>query len=162
MNPHKWKKYSLDDADISDRTNTSAAFAFLAEIEKRKDIEEEQKRAHGNAMEINDDGSSGKVLFKKQHRLIEHRKPPSFNQSALLRKMIEKSDNRMESIVKPILKGSKVVMPEYVIGQKVHKKNKVKLNTESTANMQKSDGKAKPLLQHLFDDKDEEDEEDDD
>lgn len=149
MNPHKWKKYSLDDADISDRTNTSAAFAFLAEIEKRKDAE-----ADKNAMDI-DDNSSDKIVFKKQNSLKEHRKP-SFSHSVPLRKEIERRDKDETTGEKAILKGSKVVMPEYVIGQKVQKQNKRKINVESTDNVKKSGGKNCPTLQHLFDEEDEE------
>ncbi|XP_031619978.1 protein TSSC4 [Contarinia nasturtii] len=153
MNPHKWKKYSLDDADISDKTNTSAAFAFLAEIERRKDMEEE-KRARENEMDCDDDSSSGKIVFKKRTSSVDNRKP-SFNQSTALRKEIEESDDRNESDAKAVLKGSKVIMPEYVIGQKIQKKVNKKLNATSTANTQQSDGKNKPHLQHLFDEEDE-------
>lgn len=149
MNPHKWKKYSLDDADISDRTNTSAAFAFLAEIEKRKDAEAER-----DAMDI-DDNSSDKIVFKKQISSKEHRKP-SFSHSVSLRKEIELRDKDETTGEKAILKGSKVLMPEYVIGQKVPKQNKRKANVESTDNIKKSDGKNRPTLQHLFDEEEEE------
>lgn len=153
MNPHKWKKYSLDDADISDRTNTSAAFAFLTEIERRKDMEEE-KRARENEMDVDDNSSSGKIVFKKQNTSRDNRKP-SFNQSTAVRKEIEKSDSRSESDAKGVLKGAKFVMPEYVIGQKVQKKINRKVITASTESPQKSDGKNKPHLQHLFDEEDE-------
>lgn len=151
MNPHKWKKYSLDDADISDRTNTSAAFAFLAEIEKRKDVEEE-KRSQEHQMDV-DDSPSGKIVFKKQNSSKEYRKP-SFNQSVPLRKEMERRETNEETGEKAVLKGSKVVMPEYVIGQKIQKQNKRKVNTESTADSKKS-GKSGPTLQHLFDEEEE-------
>lgn len=150
-NPHKWKKYSLDDADISDRTNTSAAFAFLAEIEKRKDVEEE--RASDNAMDT-DDSASGKIVFKKQSNTSKYRKP-SFNQSAVLRNEIDESDADAEE--RAVLKGSKVVMPEYVIGQKKPKISRTKTTTDSTAQPKKTDGNNKPQLKHLFEEDDEED-----
>lgn len=158
MNPHKWKKYSLDDADISDRTNTSAAFAFLAEIEKRKDAEEE-KRARENQMDV-DDSACEKIVFKKQQSNSRDHRKPSFNQSVPLQKEIERRDRGEETGEKAILKGSKVVMPEYVIGQKVQKTNKRKISAESTGSSKKSDGKNRPTLQHLFDEEEEEDEDD--
>lgn len=147
LNPDKWKKYSLDDADISDRTNTSAAFAFLAEIERRKDAEQD------DAMDT-DDHPSGKIVFKKRTNANERK--PSFNHSASLRKDVEHTSNVSDE--KSILKGSKVVMPEYVIGQKVSKKTKKKLNTAAATDTNTASGQKKPLLQHLFDEEEEEEE----
>lgn len=98
-----------------------------------------------------DDNSSGKIVFRKQTSAREHRKP-SFNQSTALRKDIEVSS--AESEEKAILKGSKVVMPEYVIGQSKQKKNRNRPTVDSTAHTKNTDGN-KPHLQHLFDEEDE-------
>lgn len=122
----------------------------MAEIEKRKDAEEE-KRAIENAMDT-EDNTSGKIVFRKQNSSRDHRKP-SFNSLAALRKEI--NDDTGESEDKAILKGSKVVMPEYVIGQKVQKKIKTNLNKKSNTDTKKSDGQKIPLLQHLFDEEEE-------
>lgn len=123
----------------------------MAEIEKRKDVEEE-RRASDDAMDT-DDGSSGKIVFKRQSSSSKFRKP-SFNQSAALRNEIEESGTGSEE--RAVLKGSKVLMPEYVIGQKKPKISRTKINADSTAQAKKSDGKNKPQLQHLFDEEEEE------
>lgn len=125
-------------------------------MEKRKDIEEDT-RSTNNAMDT-DDSSNAKIVFKK--RDPKEIRKPSFHSSVSVRKQIEPSEGD-ESSDKPILKGSKVVMPEYVIGQKKTNKTKRKLNSDSPSETKdrKLDGKNKPLLQHLFD-QDEEEEED--
>lgn len=162
-NPHKWKKYSLDDADISDRTNASAAFAFLAEMERRKDTDDGQDDASAMDADAND-SSRGKILFKKQN----HRQKPSFNKSVSVRKQLECTDTASnessESGEKPMLKGSKVVMPEYVIGQKVSssktKKTKLSSSSSKTQTDETKSSKQqnqKPHLQHLFDEEEDED-----
>ncbi|XP_063701332.1 U5 small nuclear ribonucleoprotein TSSC4 [Culicoides brevitarsis] len=122
-NPHKWKKYSLEDADCSDRTNTAAAFNFLREIERRKEDEADQRM---------DEEKPSKIVFKK---------------SVKLRTEEESTDSSEGSK----LKGSKVVMPEYVVGQKKVKK------TEKRGKSEKSNSSKQLKLDHLMDD-DEEDE----
>lgn len=168
-NPHKWKKYSLDDADISDRTNASAAFAFLAEMERRKDSDDNQDE--GTMDTDANDLPCDKILFKNQNNRSKECQKPSFNRSVTVRKQIECTDtksNESETSEKPMLKGSKVIMPEYVIGQKMAS-NKTKKNKSCTSSeAQGSDTKQgkqqnqKPLLQHLFDDEDEDQDQDDD
>lgn len=119
-NPHKWKKYSLEDADCSDRTNTAAVFNFLREIEKRKEDEEESATSE----------EPSKIVFKK---------------SAKLRSIEEKPEECGEESGK--LKGTKVVMPEYVVGQKKVKKPKVERAS--------ADKRKELKLDHLMDDEDE-------
>lgn len=134
MNPHKWKKYSLSDADTSDRTNTSAAFAFLKEIEKRKDLMDE----------LDDDEMDGKITFKRKGT----NKAPRFQRSTPLRNAVESQPDDDDDIdAKPILKGSKVVMPEYVIGQK--SKDRKRKATSSTTR-EKSECRNTLKLQHLI------------
>lgn len=141
MNPHKWKRYSLSDADISDRTNTSAAFAFLKEIERRKDLKDDP----------DDDEMDGKITFKRKSA----NRAPKFQRSAPLRNAIESSEPQNDDIdAKPILKGSKVVMPEYVIGQK-SKDKKRKATSSKTSEKSASEGKNTLKLQHLMDEEDE-------
>lgn len=165
-NPHKWKKYSLDDADISDRTNASAAFAFLAEMERRKDSEDELAMDTGAA---NESSSSGKILFKRQTNRSKEWQKPSFNKSVPIRKQIECSDgttNETVASAKPTLKGSKVIMPEYVIGKKISstktKRNKLDTSGETSVGDAKSSKQQnqKPHLQHLFDAEEDDDEDD--
>lgn len=142
MNPHKWKKYSLGDTDISDRTNSSAAFAFLAEIEKRKDAESQNNSDDDMIIGNN---SNDKIVFKSRNRTR-----PSFNQSVSLKRALD-CDDKIDK--KSSMKGSTVVMPEYVIGQKAQIKIRKKTITSTT---EKDDKQNKLRLQHLFD----EDEED--
>lgn len=145
MNPHKWKKYSLGDTDISDRTNSSAAFAFLAEIEKRKDADNQNSSEDDLSME---NGSDDKIVFKSRNK-----SRPSFNKSIPLKRELE-ADDKIEE--KSSMKGSKVLMPEYVIGQKSQSKIRKKSNTST---VDKDDKLKKLRLQHLFDE--DEGEEDD-
>lgn len=119
-------------------------------MEKRKDVEEETY-VRGSAMDT-DDEQKTKIVFKKQSSSKEYRKP-SFSHSASLR---QKIDTNVESGEKSTLKGSKVVMPEYVIGQKVSSKTKTKAIKHSADDSNKSSGSKKPLLQHLFDEEEEE------
>lgn len=132
----------------------------MQEIERRKDVEDEAGSLN-DAMDT-DDSSNAKILFKRQSSSKEHRKP-SFNKSVSLRKEIEYKDDSEESSDKPTLKGSKVVMPEYVIGQKVATKTKKRSNTdtETGAKDKKSERQNKPQLQHLFDEEDEDEEDED-
>lgn len=118
-------------------------------MEKRKDVEDE-KYMKGSDMDTDDD-QKNKIVFKKQSSSKEYRKP-SFSHSASLRKKI---DTNVESGEKSTLKGSKVVMPEYVIGQKVSSKTKTKAIKHSADDSIKSSGSKKPLLQHLFDEEEE-------
>lgn len=123
INPHKWKKYSLEDADCSDRTNTAAAFDFLREIEKRKEDEEEEASEE-----------SSKIVFKKSTKLMNAEVTTDADDAAKL-------------------KGSKVVMPEYVVGQKKVKKAEKKPKPERA-----STDKHKELkLDHLLDDEEDDD-----
>lgn len=121
VNPHKWKKYSLEDADCSDRTNTAAAFNFLREIEKRKEEEMEQEGSN----------TEQKIIFKKSSKF-------------------ERNTNTEEE--SSTLKGSKVVMPEYVVGQKVTKKEKKAKSCQSSSDKKKTELK----LDHLLDEEEDE------
>lgn len=94
VNPDKWKKYSLEDVETSDRSNSAAAFAFLREIEKRKEAAE---------LEATPAGGSQKIVFKKSTKL----------------RPVEEAEEED----KPTTRGSKVVMPEYVVGQKRQRKS---------------------------------------
>lgn len=132
----------MSDADISDRSNTSAAFQFLAEIERNKQSTTE---ANGD----DDDFTSDKIVFSK-------RKKPLFNQSTSVRKAVEtrSTDNDEE---KSVMKGSKLVMPEYVIGAKLKTKEKKRSHSSSSEKSGKEKGSKKKVLQlrHLMEDEDE-------
>jgi len=90
-NPSKYTKYSLADApNVSDRSNSQAAFAFLKELSDRKAGKDEQKE------EINE--TSGKIKFNRP-------KPKS---SEIASSSREKSGTRAIS---------KRVLPEAVVGR---------------------------------------------
>ncbi|XP_013113967.1 uncharacterized protein LOC106091838 [Stomoxys calcitrans] len=113
VNPHKWKKYSLEDVDISDHTNTSAAFEFLREIESQKDISQPARDIDLNQ----------KIEFKKSSKIRRNLKS------------LEEQEQQDAEIDSPKLKGTKLVMPEYVVGSKKPKNlnAKVKNNRERAA-----------------------------
>jgi len=57
-NPQKWVKYSLaSTSDVTDKSNSAAAFSFLREIEERKRKSE--------APDDDSDDVAGKIIFKK-------------------------------------------------------------------------------------------------
>lgn len=143
MNPHKWKKYSLDDADISDKSNTSAAFAFLKEIEDRKSSE--------NELDCDDGSQEDKIVFNARKRVHTGAK---FNKSVHLKSIVN-DESTDPAIDLPKMKGSKVVMPEYVIGQKKERKKSTGKSSATGA-----DKKASEVLKlnHLFEDEDEDEE----
>uniref|UniRef100_A0A1B0CY55 U5 small nuclear ribonucleoprotein TSSC4 n=1 Tax=Lutzomyia longipalpis TaxID=7200 RepID=A0A1B0CY55_LUTLO len=129
VNPGKWTKYSLDDVDTSEHTNTAAAFAFLAECEQRR----RDEKAPGDEMEVEGEPAE-KVVFKK---------------STKLRRAVEEAQKDCSTSSEdqsPKFRASKVVMPEYVIGQAAVKKDRKK-------KPQKSAERGKELkLDHLFED----------
>lgn len=142
INPHKWKKYSLSDADISDKSNTSAAFAFLKEIEDRKSSTDE--------LDDEDDHTQGdKIVFNVRKRAHGG---AQFNKSAHLKAIVH-DESTDPAIDLPKMKGSKVVMPEYVIGQKRDRKKVTGKSSAEGAEKRSSD---KLKLNHLFEEEDEE------
>lgn len=149
VNPHKWKKYSLDDVDTSDRTNTAAAFAFLQEIEARK-----AKEAEAESDEPMD--TSGKIVFNTRKRSNQDG-VPTFNQSAHLKSALEPAESdAADNVEKSVLKGSKVQMPEYIIGKKPAGDKKRKDRPAKDSN--KASGAALKL-DHLLDQDDADEEE---
>lgn len=130
-------------------------------MERRKDSEDNQEDADATEVNTNNSSSSSsdKIVFRKQNIRTNEFHKPSFNKSVSVRKqLLERTDaecNESSTSEKPILKGSKVIMPEYVIGQKVatNKNKKKKLNTnDGEARADDKNQNQKPLLQHLFDD----------
>ncbi|XP_055533939.1 protein TSSC4 [Wyeomyia smithii] len=130
-NPHKWTKYSLEDVDTSDRSNTAAAFTFLREMEAQKRDEQSREEAEGS------------TAFREKVR---------FNRSLKLKTQLEDPPPTGEED-KPIVKGSKVLMPEYVVGQKAKKSKPAKKDATSKPSRNKE-----LKLDHLLDAVDEEDE----
>ncbi|KAL7733442.1 hypothetical protein ACLKA6_004923 [Drosophila palustris] len=124
VNPHKWKKYSLSEVDISDQTNSAAALSFLREMDAQRETEADDVD--------NETGAGHKIEFKKKSKL---------NRSLKQLKQDEVEDVELD---KPQLRGSKLIMPEYVIGQKAAKTNKKKPQSSS-----QSRASGKLQLSHL-------------
>lgn len=104
--------------------NTTAAFNFLRQLEDRKYDEDD--------MDTEEAGSSGKIVFKKSIRL----KP--------------KEDEVDPQINAKKIQSNKIVMPEYVVGEKRQKPKKDKSKD------QKSSSKGPSLrLSHLDEEEDE-------
>ncbi|XP_015127842.1 protein TSSC4 [Diachasma alloeum] len=135
-NPHKWAKYSLADVsneDMSDRSNTQAALSFLNGLRARRLKEQATKdnedmevdgEQHGNA---SDSPSTSRVSFRTPWA------------KTMQRETLAVEDKEE----KPVFKGSKIVLPEYVVGQKVVKKGKKEKSVE------KVDRSKQLKLQHL-------------
>lgn len=140
INPHKWKKYTLSDADTSDKSNTAAAFAFLKEIEDRKSA--------ANEFDCDDDNPSDKIVFNTRKRS----RNANFSKSVHLKSAV--NDESVDPVLDlPKMKGSKVLMPEYVIGQKKERKK-----SGGKSNKERADRKPADMLklEHLFEEEDEE------
>ncbi|EAT41642.1 AAEL006755-PA [Aedes aegypti] len=140
-NPQKWTKYSLEDVDISDRSNTAAAFSFLREMENKK---QDQPSLEATGSESATHGFRGKVKFNRSIKLKSQ--------------LEEEQETPPTEEEKPKVKSTKVVMPEYVIGQKVKKPKPVKLGMASS----KRDRSKELKLDHLMDEEEDPDGEDDD
>lgn len=148
INPHKWKKYSLADADTSDNTNSSAAFAFLSEIAKRKQ-QSDSSDTDADTVDI-EQGTSSKIVFN-QRKKVRFNRSVQYHQ---LRDELEQSKTTDTVEDRAVMKGSKVVLPEYVVGQKnTHKEKRKKPSTVSAVSSS-SDKQLK--LQHLMDENEDE------
>ncbi|XP_031826350.1 uncharacterized protein LOC116424287 [Nomia melanderi] len=120
-NPHKWKKYSLDDVsndDMTDQSNTRAALSFLKELRARR-LTEQRKDAE--KMDVTEKEQT-EIIFKpkkiKPTLEIKFKKPGNNVGKTLNEPIIVDHDD------KPVFRSSKIIMPEYVIGQKHKKKIK--------------------------------------
>lgn len=114
-NPHKWTKYSLADVKDDDMSDKSNTKAALSFLN-------ELKSRTNNDEGIDEEVGSKKIVFKK-----------------VLRKA---SPGNVDS--QSTFRSSKVVMPEYVVGQKVEKDKK-------TPKAARNKG-AELKLDHLFED----------
>ena len=139
VNPNKYKKYDLSDVSkdqLSDRSNSRAAFDFLRQLKDRQndDLESNEENPAESSEE------ERKVSFKKPSTF---KKPPS-----------------VESTSKPsaaVQDGHKRILPEYEFGQKA-KKSVVKLSDKTSEKSGKIKSPSKTIsLSHL----DEEDEDSD-
>ncbi|XP_050301438.1 protein TSSC4 [Anthonomus grandis grandis] len=99
-NPHKWTKYSLEDVqDVTEESNTKSAMDFLKQLAERRKAEQ------GIIEEPKLTELPSKIVFNTH---IKTRKDTAQ----------EDQDNKMS------FSSSKLIMPEYVIGQNAVKKSK--------------------------------------
>lgn len=129
-NPKKWVYYSLEDVtpeQMSEKTNTATALALMQKLE-------EQEAAKSD-MDVDTDDA----VFKK----------PIFQVSSTIQKIAPQPE------VKAVFKCNKVVMPEYVVGQKVLKK-KEKLVRKELIKETPEVKKSSLVLNHLYEEEDDE------
>ncbi|EZA60280.1 hypothetical protein DMN91_011157 [Ooceraea biroi] len=115
-NPRKWTRYSLDDVsneDMTEQSNTQAALSFLKELKARKkkeeadhcrekmDVESEETRFKSRKHT-----STSEVMFKKPQAT-----PTPEDSEAVV---VEPDD-------RPVFKSSKIILPEYQVGQRPKK-----------------------------------------
>lgn len=117
-NPHKWVKYTLDDVsneDMTERSNTQAAMSFLRELKARRKKEEIDE--YGEEMDVDPCGSDTRTetRFKSKKRASSSQitfKKPQIKEIADDIAVVAETDE------KPVFRSSKIILPEYVIGQK--------------------------------------------
>lgn len=123
-NPHKWVKYSLDDVsseDMTDRSNTQAAMSFLRELKARrkKEVDQCEEKMDVEPCKSNLQDSV-EIQFKSKKRTLKSqimfKKPQD--------KEAESSETVIESDDMPVFRSSKIILPEYVVGQKPKKINR--------------------------------------
>ncbi|KAL0127201.1 hypothetical protein PUN28_005475 [Cardiocondyla obscurior] len=123
-NPHKWVRYSLDDVsseDMTERSNTQAAMSFLRELKARRRSEEVEceEEMDVELCESNARDSTGTRFESKKctsSQQITFRKP---------KKVARDTAESAETEEKPVFRSSKIILPEYVIGQKQKKARKL-------------------------------------
>ncbi|XP_034942804.1 protein TSSC4 [Chelonus insularis] len=120
--PHKWTKYSLEDVqnnDMTDNTNTNVALSFLQELRARNSQCEENdikmsidEQTENDVSTSSDSIKSTPIVFKKPF--------PKRNEQ---KQVTVPADNKSS-----VFKGSKVILPEYVVGErpKINKTKKPK------------------------------------
>ncbi|XP_015597894.1 protein TSSC4 [Cephus cinctus] len=145
-NPHKWTKYSLDDVsneDMTEHSNAQAAFSFLRELRARKEMEEDREEQMDIDHSIR---SKEKVAFKtrKDRPPIEFKRPKEHESEVHGAPVIVEQEDCVT------FQSSKIIMPEYVVGQKRIKQTRKKDKTPETLGIEKTLQKPKPLkLDHL-------------
>lgn len=148
-NPGNWTKYSLADAEnVTDRSNTAAAFQFLKSIKSGNKSDSDNEES--SSMD-----TSEKLVFKKPSRKKGEGNSKSTDANISTTDEDDSTDQAEASAVdteiakesKAKFVGSKNVMPECVVGAKPTKDKKVK---------EKSKMKDKLVLSHLQDEEEDE------
>lgn len=121
-NPHKWVKYSLDDVsteDMTDRSNTQAAMSFLRELKARR------KKEEVNQYEENMDVEPCKSNLQDSEEMRFKSKKCTLKSQIMFKKPQSKAIKNAETVIesddRPVFRSSKIILPEYVVGQKPKK-----------------------------------------
>ncbi|KAF2892914.1 hypothetical protein ILUMI_13250 [Ignelater luminosus] len=122
INPHKWTRYSLGDVKSEDMSERANTSAAMSFL-KEMELRKSQSE------ELQDNQTPHKIMFKKTSRGVGNKECPSVSS----------------------FRNSKLVMPEYVVGQKKVQKQKEKKIKEN------SDAKEIKLGHLLEEDQDNED-----
>jgi len=139
VHPEKWTKYSLADVDnMTERSNSAAAFQFLKTIKSSKQTSQTNDDCEVEQMDVQE-----KPVFKKPSKKKSEFSKPSEND--------EQDSNETLDGKKSSFSGSKNVMPEYVVGAKTSNKKEKKKPKE------KSKMEDKLTLSHLGQEEEEED-----
>lgn len=117
--PHKWIKYTLDDVsseDMTEHSNTQAAMSFLKELKARRKKEEVDKSEEDMDVDSyeSDLQSCTKTTCKSNKRTAASQivfKKPEIKEAKTSEAVV------IETNEKPIFRSSKIILPEYVIGQ---------------------------------------------
>lgn len=119
-NPHKWTKYSLDvsSEDMTERSNTQAAMSFLKELKARREKDEVDECEEEMDFEPESDLKES-VEFKSKKRTSQIRfKKPQTKADVAENSKTTAADSKL------VFKSSKIILPEYVVGQKPKKISK--------------------------------------
>lgn len=119
-NPHKWTKYSLGDVsneDMTEQSNMQAAMSFLRDLKARR---KRERTEESDEVDIESCSSSVQDCDKTT---FERKKRPSTSQIVFKKPQTKETEEVIviESDEKPIFRSSKIILPEYVIGQKPKK-----------------------------------------
>ncbi|XP_071447271.1 U5 small nuclear ribonucleoprotein TSSC4 [Hetaerina americana] len=135
-NPHKWVRYDLGDVsqdDMSEQANRSAAMSFFHELDERKKRQNEDDDNFGECpkpITFRDPKKSSSILLEKE-------------------KLITKVD---EEEGKPHFRSSKLIMPEYIVGEKKPKKKMKREVKAGSSDETKKSQSGTVKLGHLVDD----------
>ena len=146
-NPEKWTFYDLSDVskdDLSERGNTAAALSFLQEAKRRKtsSTHDSGEREHLEDVDMGDDSVS-----KTTNLPIKHR----FSRPSASARSAEKGAEVMGGCGSmACTSGGKLVMPEYVVGQKNKEKRQSSKGNLSAKQKQSSNSSA-IRIEHLDD-----------
>lgn len=121
-NPHKWVKYSLDDVsseDMTDHSNMQAAMSFLKELKARREKDEVDQCEEKMDIEPESDLQDSMDFWK-----FKSKKHTSTSQIRFRKPQTEDATENSKTDSKLVFKSSKIILPEYVIGQKPKKISK--------------------------------------